>query len=54
MMDFPEINRWRKALTENDVVKGSVVPDFSKIFENNLRKRNSYATALLDGTIAAE
>ena len=54
MRDFPEIERWRKALMENDVVKGSVVSDFSEMFAINLRKRNSYAASLLDGTIAAE
>ena len=54
LRDFPEIDRWRQALMENDVVKGSVVPDFPEMFEINLRKRNSYAASLLDGTIAAE
>ena len=53
LKDFPEIERWRQALIENDIVKGSVVQDFSKVFQVNLRKRNSYAASLLDGTIAA-
>ena len=53
LKDFPEIERWRQALIENDIVKGSVVQDFSEVFQVNLRKRNSYAASLLDGTIAA-
>ena len=53
MKEFPEVDRWRQALVDNDVIKGSVVSDFSKEFELNLRKRNTHAVELLDGTLAA-
>ena len=45
--DFPRVDSWRKALSDSDVVKGSVVPEFNAVFEGNLRKRKTYAATLL-------
>ena len=48
MKDFPKVDSWRQALVDDDIVKGSVVPEFLEVFENNLRKRNAYAAKILD------
>ncbi|MFP6761351.1 MAG: glutathione S-transferase family protein, partial [Rhodospirillales bacterium] len=45
---FPKVDSWRQALVDDDIVKGSVVPEFLEVFENNLRKRNAYAAKILD------
>ena len=46
--NFPYLDHWRQALVGNEIVKGSVVPDFSDVFEGNLRKRSTYAAAILE------
>ena len=43
---------WRQSLVENDIVKGSVVPEFVEVFNVNLRKRDTYAATLLDAVNA--
>ena len=48
MKEFPKVDSWRQALVNNDIVQGSVVPEFSEVFQNNLRKRNAYAAKILD------
>ena len=45
---FPCLDDWRQALVGNEIVKGSVVPDFSDVFEGNLRKPSTYAAAILE------
>ena len=53
MKEFPMVDGWRQALVENDIVKGSVVPEFVEVFNVNLRKRDTYAATLLDAVNAA-
>ena len=48
LTDFPKVDAWRQALAECDIIKGSVVPEFREIFGANLRKRQTYASTLLD------
>ena len=48
LTEFPKVDAWRQALAECDIIKGSVVPEFREIFGANLRKRQSYASTLLD------
>ena len=48
LREFPKVDAWREALGGDDIIKGSVVPEFSKVFEANLRKRKAYAATLLD------
>ena len=50
MKYFSKVENWRRALVDNDIVKGSVVPEFTEVFKNNLRKRNAYAAQLLGAT----
>ena len=52
MKEFPMVDGWRQALVENDIVKGSVVPEFVEVFNVNLRKRDTYAATLLDAVNA--
>ena len=52
--EFPLVDGWRQSLVENDVVKGSVVPEFDEVFEAVLRKRETYAATLLEVVEAAE
>ena len=54
MKNFLKVDSWRRALVDNDIVKDSVVSDFSKVFQLNLRKRKAYAAQLLDDAQAAE
>ena len=48
LTEFPKVDEWRQALAESDIIKGSVVPEFREIFGANLRKRQTYASTLLD------
>ena len=48
LTEFPEVDAWRQALAGSDIIKGSVVPEFREIFGANLRKRQTYASTLLD------
>ena len=48
LTEFPKVDAWRQALAECDIIKGSVVPEFREIFGANLRKRQTYASTLLD------
>ena len=48
LTEFPEVDAWRQALGECEIIKGSVVPEFREIFGANLRKRQTYASTLLD------
>ena len=48
LTEFPKVDAWRRALAGSDVIKGSVVSEFQEIFEANLRKRQTYASTLLD------
>ena len=48
LTEFPEVDAWRQALAGCDIIKGSVVPEFREIFGANLRKRQTYASTLLD------
>jgi len=52
--EYPSVERWRQALVDNDIIKGSVVSDFSTVFEANLHKRDAYAATLLKEVEAAE
>ena len=52
--EYPRVDNWRQSLCDNELVKGSVVSDFSEVFEAILRKRETYAATLLQGMEAAE
>jgi len=46
--DFPNVDAWRQALVDNEIVSGSVVPEFDEVFAGSLRKREAYAATLLE------
>ena len=53
MKAFPKVQAWSDALLKNEVVTGSVVPNFDEEFVANLKRRKLWAANLFEGKAAA-
>jgi glutathione S-transferase len=54
MKAFPKVQAWSDALTKNETVTGSVVPNFRDEFVKALKNRKLWAASLFEGKAAAE
>ncbi len=46
LKDFPLVQAWADALLSNEVIRGSVAPEFEEAFVANLRRRGCHTAAL--------
>lgn len=49
LRDFPKMQNWTDALLENEAVKHSVPDEFYETFDQNLVRRETYASQLMSG-----
>lgn len=54
LKDFPLIQAWSDALLANEVVSGSVAPEFLDAMAAGLKRREAYAAPLMENKLAAE
>lgn len=51
---FPLVKAWSDALLANDLIVGSVPPNFAEEFDKNLERRGALAWRIMQGAAAAE
>ncbi len=54
LKDYPLIQAWSDALLANEVVSGSVAPEFLDAMAAGLKRREAYAAPLMENKLAAE
>ena len=54
LKNFPLVSAWSDALLANDTVTSAVPPNFPEEFEASLKRRGTYAWALMTAAVAAE
>jgi glutathione S-transferase len=54
LKDYPLIQAWSDALLADDIVTGSVAPEFLDAMAAGLKRREAYAAPLMESKLAAE